>query len=136
MTQQATEASMQQRARILILALMLAVSFIAVTAQPASADSWVYNGCTFAGANGFASGNDAWAQTTDIDYPATDCDGLTARIQYKVDGYWYWSSTRWCTSNPPSCLKLVQGADDHATSQHRAEAGQNTGDWSATKTHA
>lgn len=116
---------------------MAAVALMIVaTAAPALAHSWNHGSCTFGGDNGFLGGNQAWSKTTEMSYPSTTCDGLAAGIQYKVDGYWYWTANVWNWSNPSSKTTLVNGADDHGSSRHIAEAGQNTFDLSPTKTHS
>ena len=118
-----------QKALVWLTAIVFALGLMVVDAAPAQAHTWYHDGCGFTGTNG-GGGNDAWANTRE----AESCRGLAAKIHYKVDGGWQWSSPLYCGGQPSNCKKIVYGADDHGASQHRGQS--NSYSWSGWKWHS
>ncbi|HHC08736.1 MAG TPA: hypothetical protein ENK55_08465 [Actinobacteria bacterium] len=109
---------MIRRSSILAVAFVL---FFGLAVPGVSA--WSVAGCRFTGGNSFLSGNRAYAYTQ-----ATNggCMNVYAKVHYKVDGYWQWSTT---AANPPGVLfvtKKVYGADDADLGRHKAVASTGT----------
>lgn len=101
---------MFRRLAILLTTLMLAMVMIVPAAS-----GWTAAECSFNGWNSF-SGNTASAYTGATN---TGCDAVWARVHYKEDAIWKWSTPCY-TYTYDFCTKFQPGADDADLGKHRA----------------
>ena len=123
-TQLGSDSGFARRLTIFATTMMM---FVVLTASPASA--WTVAECSF---NSFFGGNTAQAVTNDSNF---QCDDLWAKVLYKQDGIWIWSSS---ARNYESqgvkynfAVKRVLGADDADKGKHKATS--NSGGLSTWK---
>lgn len=102
-------------ARRLVLVFAVVVTLL-VSFAPA-AQAWTVSECTFTGSNSFYGGNTAQAVTYDSN---GRCDDLWAKVHYKSDGVWYWSSAATNIPGYDFTVKVVNGADAADMGNHRA----------------
>ncbi len=99
-----------------VVVVALAFTLLAVLTAPA-ASAWNVAECNFTGSNSYYGGNYAQALTNDSNH---ECDDLWAKVYYKVDSIWYWSSAAINIPGWDVARKVVSGADDADLGKHKA----------------
>lgn len=124
------QRKMARQVRLLVVAVSIVGSVLAASAT-AWGHSWNFESCQFAGTNWMA-GSNGNSSTTELN--PDECDNLWTRLQFRTDGYWFWSSAAYSYGNLGQVVRTVQLVQTIGDSQHRAQDNSSK-NYSSTYTH-